>query len=91
MKRTTNLLGLSLVAACFAGCTSGTRVCTGTDMVYLAELGPAVVIDAPAQTTPVGFRLGAGDALGEQLFARYVKVVQAGQRSATRSAHAPTD
>ena len=91
MKRTTILLGLGLVTACFAGCTSGTRIHVATDKTYVAELGPAVVITAPERTPPVGFRLGAGDALGEQMFVRYVEVVHADQLSATRTAHASTD
>lgn len=91
MKRTTILLGLGLVTACFAGCTSATRVHLATDMEHLPELGPAVIISTPARTTPVGFRIGAGDALGEQVFVRYVEVVHADQLPATRIAHAPTD
>lgn len=89
MKRTTILLGLSLVAVCFAGCTSGTRIHVTTDKDYVAERGPAVVVTMPPRTQLTG--LGAGDALGGQMFYRYVEVVHAEQLQETRTAQASAD
>ncbi len=82
MKRAVVVAG-GLAAALVAGCTARPSLSVPNDEVYLVELGPSIIVDAPPAET---FRLGAGDALGQGIFARYVVAVRAGQPGAPQHA-----
>ena len=75
MKRAV-VVAAGLAAALVAGCTARPSLSVANDEVYLVELGPSIIVDAPPARI---FRLGAGDALGQGIFAQYVVAVRAGQ------------
>ena len=82
MMRAVVLVG-GLVAVVAAGCTARPTLSVANDEVYLAELGPSIMVESPPAET---FRLGAGDALGQGIFTKYVVAVRAGQPEAPRYA-----
>lgn len=87
MMRAVVLVG-GLVAVLAAGCTARSPLSVASDEVYLAELGPSIMIEAPQAET---FRLGAGDALGQGLFTQYVVAVRAAQPEVPQHAVAEGD
>ncbi len=82
MMRAFVLVG-GLAAVVAAGCAARPTLSVANDEVYLAELGPSIMVDLPQAQT---FRLGAGDALGQGIFTQYVIAVRAGQPEAPRYA-----
>ncbi len=82
MMRAGVLVG-GLAAVLAAGCTARPTLSVANDEVYLAELGPSIMVESPSAET---FRLGAGDALGQGIFTQHVVAVRAGQPEAPRYA-----
>ncbi|MDY7109457.1 MAG: hypothetical protein SYC29_12545 [Planctomycetota bacterium] len=90
MKRTCTI-GLIFGAALLSlvGCQSPSAVAAEmNDSLALGVLGPALSEPAPVVYDGV-FRLGAGDALGEEVFAYYVASLRAEQFYATGAEHRP--
>ncbi|MHC4415969.1 MAG: hypothetical protein ACYS0G_11860 [Planctomycetota bacterium] len=84
LKRTAgSLLGLSLAAVFLIGCTSKPLPGNWTDEIDIAGLDPSVVIGV---LEPTGFHLGAGDALGREIFDRHATLAR--NNHAPRSRHA---
>ncbi len=82
MMRAGDLVG-GLAAVLAAGCTARPTLSVANDEVYLFELGPSIIVDAPPAES---FRLGAGDTLGQGIFTQHVVAVRAGQPEAPRYA-----
>jgi hypothetical protein len=75
MKRTALTLScLAAIVLCAGGCSSSQSTLQ-TNEPALAMVGP--YIDAAGPQQPGIFRLGAGDALGQAIFANYVAYVRA--------------
>jgi hypothetical protein len=76
MKRNLILvLGLAIMSLLSNGCTSRPgAMAIDENAVALAVLGPAV---NPIASEPGVFYLGAGDALGQAVFANYIAFVRA--------------
>lgn len=76
MKRTTSvacLLGLTAIAFGCGGCANQASMRAHQDYA-LTTLGPEMDPSGPQQ--PGVFRLGAGDALGQAIFANYIAVAR---------------
>ena len=79
MKRRAHVfLGMSLAVFCCAGCTSPTLISFEDIDGNSAELRPSSSSDSDDAGTR-SFRLAAGDALGQEIFAEYVALVRASQ------------
>lgn len=84
MNRTSTRLALLSSFLLLAGCATSA---SSHRPIALGALGPAA---QPAIGQAAGFRLGAGDALGEQIFTRYVAYVRANRGEHYATGQSPT-